>query len=126
MKRIQSLYIMAFFVIGATFLIIDTPLSLLGDISSLLFFFFALIAMIALSTAIAHQLVKQNHYQSTKKAYETSKAEIQVHIGRYSYEIHFTQEALEQHEQLLSLNGKIKTLRGDNYENNIINTNANN
>ena len=121
MNIIQTIGTVIVFISLILFLAVDDLLLVLSDISSLLFFFFAMLAMFALSTAIAHQLVKKNHYKSMKKEYEILKSEISAHIGRFSYEINFTHEALSKHEELLALQTKVKTLRGDNYENDIIN-----
>jgi hypothetical protein len=106
--------------VGFIFLLVDDALSRLSDISSLLFFFFAMLAMFALSTAVGHQLVKKNNYQSMKREYERLKLEMREHIGRFSYEISFTKEALGKHEDLLSLQARVKKLKGDNYETDII------
>ena len=121
MNIIQTIGTVIVFISLILFLAVDDLLLVLSDISSLLFFFFAMLAMFALSTAIAHQLVKKNHYKSMKKEYEILKSEISAHIGRFSYEINFTHEALSKHEELLALQTKVKTLRGNNYENDIIN-----
>lgn len=124
MNTIQTIGMVIVLIVLFLFLAVDDLLSALGDVSSLLFFFFAMLAMFALSAAIAHQLVKRNHYQSMKKEYEILKYEIREHIGRFSYEINFTQEALDKHEELLTLQTRVKTLRGDNYENDVINSNS--
>lgn len=120
MNTIQTIGMVIVFIVLILILAVDDLVSVLSDVSSLLFFFFAMLAMFALSTAIGHQLVKRNHYQSMKKEYEILKIEIREHIGRFSYEINFTQEALTKHEELLALQTRIKTLRGDNYESDII------
>lgn len=110
--------------VGFIFLLVDDALSRLSDISSLLFFFFAMLAMFALSTAVGHQLVKKNNYQSMKREYERLKLEMREHVGRFSYEISFTKEALGKHEDLLTLQARVKKLKGDNYETNIIDSNT--
>ena len=124
MNTIQTVGMVIVLIVLFLFLAVEDVLSVLSDVSSLLFFFFAMLAMFALSAAIAHQLVKRNHYQSMKKEYEILKYEIREHIGRFSYEINFTQEALDKHEELLTLQTRVKTLRGDNYENDVINSNS--
>ena len=120
MNTIQIIGMVIVLTVGSIFLLVNDALSMLSDISSLLFFFFSMLAMFALSTAIAHQLVKKNNYQSMKREYERLKLEMREHIGRFSYEISFTKEALGRHEDLLSLQARVKKLKGDNYETDII------
>jgi hypothetical protein len=120
MNTIQIIGMVIVLTVGSIFLLVNDALSMLSDISSLLFFFFSMLAMFALSTAIAHQLVKKNNYQSMKREYERLKLEMREHIGRFSYEISFTKEALGKHEDLLSLQARVKKLKGDNYETDII------
>lgn len=120
MNTVQTMGLVMVFIVVLLLLAVDDALSMLSDVSSLLFFFFAMLAMFALSTAIAHQLVKKNHNQSMQREYALLKLEIKNHIGRFSYEINFTQEALSKHEELLGLQARVKKLKGDNYENDII------
>ena len=120
MNTIQIIGMVIVLTVGSIFLLVNDALSMLSDISSLLFFFFSMLAMFALSTAIAHQLVKKNNYQSMKREYERLKLEMREHVGRFSYEISFTKEALGKHEDLLSLQARVKKLKGDNYETDII------
>ncbi len=124
MNTIQIIGMVIVLTVGSIFLLVNDALSMLSDISSLLFFFFSMLAMFALSTAIAHQLVKKNNYQSMKREYERLKLEMREHIGRFSYEISFTKEALGKHEDLLSLQARVKKLKGDNYETDIIDSNT--
>ena len=124
MNTIQIIGMVIVLTVGSIFLLVNDALSMLSDISSLLFFFFSMLAMFALSTAIAHQLVKKNNYQSMKREYERLKLEMREHIGRFSYEISFTKEALGKHEDLLTLQARVKKLKGDNYETNIIDSNT--
>ena len=124
MNTIQIIGMVIVLTVGSIFLLVNDALSMLSDISSLLFFFFSMLAMFALSTAIAHQLVKKNNYQSMKREYERLKLEMREHIGRFSYEISFTKEALGRHEDLLSLQARVKKLKGDNYETDIIDSNT--
>jgi len=100
---------------GLLFVLADNPLEFLGDISSLMFFFFALVAMFAISTAIAHQLVIRNHYILMEDEYNKLKKDMQHHINRFSYEIHFSDEAINKHEQLIALQDKLENLKGESY-----------
>ena len=120
MNTIQIIGMVIVLTVGSIFLLVNDALSMLSDISSLLFFFFSMLAMFALSTAVGHQLVKKNNYQSMKREYERLKLEMREHVGRFSYEISFTKEALGKHEDLLSLQARVKKLKGDNYETDII------
>ena len=124
MNTIQTIATVVALMVALMLLVVDDALSILSDISSLLFFFFSMLAMFALSTAIGHQLVNKNHYQSMTDEYKILKLEIREHIGRFSYEIDFTKEALDKHEELLALQSRVKTLKGDNYENDVIDSNT--
>lgn len=94
----------------------DSLIEIFSDISSILFFFFATLSMIAISALIAIDTAKALNYKILHNDYEKLKDELHSHITRNVYSIEINEEASLKYQEYKELEKKISTLKGEDYE----------
>ncbi len=106
-----------FIILGLMYFIMgDNLIVILSDLSSILFFGFATISMIAISALIAIDTAKSLNYKILNNEYENLKDELHNHITRNVYSIEISKEASLKYNEYKQLEKKINDLKGENYE----------
>lgn len=89
----------------------------LSDISPVLFFAFATLSMLSISSIIAIEIAKVIRYKRLNNEYENLKEELHDHITRNVYTIDFSDEANLKYQEFKQLEHNILSIKGENHEN---------
>ena len=87
-----------------------------ADLSSILFFMFALINMIVIGALLAMEIAKTINLQNTETELLNLEQEIYMLALQEEFEISFSKEAIELHSSLQAIRNKITELQESTHE----------